>query len=107
MIASGGGGDASSFVSLPFFYLAAVVLEVRVISGQVPVVVDADHKGISLIVLKPVKVFLTPDLVHGNIRTVSVLKFHKQRGLLRIPGASAKPRTIGRCRSTLCPSWTS
>jgi hypothetical protein len=36
-------------------------------------------------VLKPVKVFLTPDLVHGNIRTVSVLKFHKQRGLLRIP----------------------
>ena len=33
MIASGGGGDASSFVSLPFFYLAAVVLEVRVISG--------------------------------------------------------------------------
>ena len=63
-----------------------MVLEVRVIGRQVPVVVDADHKGISLIVLKSVEVFLTPDLVHGNIRTVSVFEFHKQRGLLRIPG---------------------
>ncbi len=59
MIASGGGGDASSFVSLPFFYLAAVVLEVRVIGRQVPVVVDADHKGISLMAISALCPYLS------------------------------------------------
>ena len=62
-----------------------MVLEFRMVSREFSVVVDSDRQGISLIVLKSVKVFLPPNLVHSDIGAVSVFEFYKQCRFLRIP----------------------
>ena len=69
---------------LPSLDFTAMMLEFRMIGRQLPIVVDTDYQRIPFIVVKSVKVFLPPDLIHGKLRAMSVFQLNQQRGLLRI-----------------------
>ena len=73
------------------------MLEFRMVQRQLTVIVNANHQDVSLIVLKPVKIFLSSDLVHGDIRAVSKFQLDQQCGLLRI----LRRRQIDHIRITL------
>ncbi len=53
-----------------FFNRARMMLILRMVGGQIAIIVDTNYQGVSIIMLKSVKIFLPSDLIYGDIRTL-------------------------------------
>ena len=68
------------------FNFTAVLLKVRPVISDFPVVADSHKDQIAFIVFQSFRILLPVDLTHGSFRRMIILEFNQKRRNPRIPG---------------------